>query len=212
MNPSSTLARYGGFALLASAFLFTLWALFTALAGFPPAPAPALGPWVADHRLWLQLSDEALFFASVSLLPALAAWAVGLGPRRPAAVVTGVGALGVAVVLLQSANLFLGRLVYPVFGLDPSAEGLAQAVTGFYGALHAFDLAAAVGVVALGLAVHLDRRAPAFLALSGAAAVTEVLSAYPWLFDPWTAAALRLGWVLWLGAAGVGLLAARRRS
>src|SRR5262249_34823076 len=136
--------------------LFLAYDVLEFIAGPPPSTGEEILAWVAANRLTLSLISEVLFFASVCLLPAVAALYRNLAPRRDETlIVIGCGILWLVVPIISVLLIIHGRLVYPIFGLrirDPMVAELAVAL--FFGGLHAVDLLLAGATLTLSLAMR----------------------------------------------------------
>lgn len=210
-NPTISLFRFGAVGLFLAAALLGAWATCAALAGHPPTDSGALVTWAGEHKFAIALSNEFLFFMPFALIPGLATLALLLWRGQPTLTMIGGSALAGQIVMLMTICVSLGRLVYPVFGIELGGDALVYAVSAYYGGLHAADLMAAVYAGALGFALYRSGRGIGLLLLSLLVAVAEVAVSYPWLFSPWASAALRLplaAWWVWVGAV---LISAARR-
>ncbi|WP_433232641.1 hypothetical protein ACQP2H_11525 [Micromonospora sp. CA-248260] len=148
----------------------------------PPAEAVAMTAWVERGHLLLMWSNELLFFAVIC-------WGAGArglfsaGLAGPSAWIdVGRTALTVALVALVVVLLAVGRLVYPVFEIDLSAEVVALLVSSTFGALHVAFLGFAVAAVTLGWST---RAGLAGRAVGIVAAAAFVVGSFPWLTPNW---------------------------
>lgn len=202
------LFRFGGAAFIASGVLFLIHALLNFSTGSPPSTGEEILAWVAANKLALSLISEVLFFASVSLVPAVAALYVSLsGLARRGLVVTGCGVLAVVVPIISVLLIVHGRLVYPVFGLritDPAVAELVVAL--FFGGMHAVDLLMAGATLSLSLAMRRSAFGTVTATLGFAAAAGDVAASYAYLLTPAVLVACRLPSIAWLIALGGGLL------
>ncbi|MEV4726784.1 hypothetical protein [Micromonospora humida] len=148
----------------------------------PPAEAVAMTAWVERGHPLLMWSNELLFLAVIS-------W--GAGARglfstgragTSAWVDVGRTALTVTLGALVVVLLAVGRLVYPVFEIDLSAEVVALLVSSTFGALHVAFLGFAVAAVTLGWST---RAALAGRAVGIVAAAAFVVGSFPWLTPSW---------------------------
>ncbi|MFI7441914.1 hypothetical protein [Nonomuraea indica] len=168
--------------MIVGALLTAVALLLLSLLPSVPSEAVAMAAWVERGYPLLSWSDELLFFAVVCW----GAGARGLFGARQAEpsvrVNVGVAALAVALVALVVLLLAVGRLVYPVFEIQLSAEGLALLVSSSFGALHLAFLGFAVAAVALSWSTRagLAGRAGGILA-----AAAFVVGSFPWLTPNW---------------------------
>jgi hypothetical protein len=169
--------------LMATGVLLTAVALLLlSLLPAVPSGAVALTAWADRGFTLLSWSDELLFFAVLC-------W--GAGARRlvssreagsSARINVGMTALATALVALIVVLLAVGRLVYPVFGIDMSADVLALLVSSTYGAVHLAYLGFAVAAVTLSWST---RAGLIGRAVGIVAAVVFVVGSFPWLAPVW---------------------------
>jgi hypothetical protein len=157
--------------------------------------------WVEHNHSLLSWSDELLFFAVIC-------WGAGarglFGGSRTAPSVrinVGVTALTTALVALVVLLLAVGRLVYPVFEIQLSADVLALVVSSAFGALHLALLGFAVAAAALSWSTRagLTGRVVGIFA-----ATTFVVGSFPWLTPNWwnsSVAVLVAAWGVFLAVA-----------
>src|SRR5712691_10936345 len=201
------LFRFGGVAFIISGALFFTQYILEVMAGPPPSTGSEIIAWVAANRLVLSLVSEVLFFASMSLVPAVIALYLALASVERTLAATGCGIIAVVVPVLTVLLIVHGRLVYPVYGLHVSDAAVAELVVAlFYGGLHAVGLLMAVATFVLSLAVRRGALgAPVVAALGFATAVRDTVGAYPYLISPvvlfgcqflFTAWFVAVGWTL----------------
>lgn len=182
--------------LMAAAAILTAVALFllTLLPGVP-SQAAAIPAWVDQGEASLSWSGELLFFAVIC-------WWVGarglFGANRVRSVRISLGMTGLAIALgaLVALLLALGRLVYPVFGIQLSTDALALVVSGSFGALHLALLGFAVAAVTLSWST---RYGLAGRVIGIAAAVLFMIGSFPWLTPFWWNLLVALGMAGWGG-------------
>lgn len=200
--------KSGGLFLVIAAALLFGWSLLSLLAGSPPSQAEGIPHWIDTGRLFIALSNESLSFATFALLFG----AVGLSfqlwffSKHPLLAIVSASAILLSVVNLSLMNVFLGRLVYPVYGWLPGTESLVLSLSSYYGALHMFDLVWAVVVVLIGVSFYRERKALWLLIVSVMVAISELVVAYPWVFSAEAVFALRVPLQAWLALVGVLLI------
>jgi hypothetical protein len=193
----------GGWALVGSGLLFSSRALLEFLAGPPPANGGEILAWVGSHALALSLANEALFFALMSLIPAVVALYSSLAAAHRAQAVVGCGIIGVVVPVLAMLDIVHGRLVFPVYGIhvtDPAVAELIVAV--FYGGLHATDVLMAVATFVLSLAMRRSAYGAPVAYLGFATAVCDLVGAYPYLIGPIPTLGCQMVFAAWFVAVG----------
>ena len=164
-----------------------------------PSEAAEMTAWVDSGRSLLSWSDELVFFAVVC-------WGAGAGglfggrkAGRSARIDIGLTALAVANVALVMVLLVVGRLAYPVFGIQLSPEVLALLISLTFGAVHLALLGFAVAAVTLSWTTRsgLTGRVGGI-----AAAAVFIVGSFPWLTPGWwnaLVAVLLAAWGVFLG-------------
>ncbi|MEU4508842.1 hypothetical protein AB0G05_05050 [Nonomuraea wenchangensis] len=189
--------------MIVGALLTAVALLLLSLLPGAPSETVAMAAWVERGRSLLSWSDELLFFAVICW----GAGARGLFGRRKAEpsmrINVGVTALAVALVSLVVLLLEVGRLIYPVFEIQLSAEALALVVSEAFGALHLAFLGFAVAAVALSWSTRagLIGRAVGIFA-----AAAFIVGSFPWLTPTWwnsLTAVLVAAWGVFLALATV---------
>lgn len=168
--------------MIVGALLTAVALLLLSLLPSAPSEAVAMAAWVERGHSLLSWSDELLFFAVIC-------WGAGarglFGARKTEPSVrinVGVTALTTALVALVVLLLEVGRLVYPVFEIQLSAEVLALVVSSTFGALHLAFLGFAVAAVALSWSTRaglIGRVVGIF------AAAAFIVGSFPWLTPNW---------------------------
>ena len=188
--------------MISGALFFTRYIL-EVMAGPPPSTGAEIIAWVEANRLALSLVSEVLFFASMSLVPAVMALYLALASVERTLAATGCGIIAVVVPVLGVLLIVHGRLVYPVYGLhirDPAVAELVVAL--FYGGLHAVGLLMAVATFVLSLAMRRGAFGTPVAALGFATAVGDTVEAYPDLISPVVRFVCQLLFAAWFVAVG----------
>jgi hypothetical protein len=208
------LFRFGGVAFIVGGALFLSYDLLEFIAGPPPPNGAGILQWITANKLTISLISEVLFFASISLVPAVSALYVSLADRpQKALVVMGCGILAVVVPIIGVLLIVHGRLVYPVFGLQIRDPAIAEfAIALFFGGIHAVDLLLAGAIFVLSLAMRGSVFGTRTAALGFATAVGSIVGSYPHLIGPAALVVCRLSFVAWLVVVGVKLFRASEQA
>ena len=197
------LFKFGGRAFVVSGALFFTGYGLDVMAGSPPSTGAEILAWVETNRLVLSLVSEVLFFASISLIPALIALYLKLARDAPILAATGCGILATIIPVLSVLIIVQGRLVYPVYGLYISDPAVAEFVVAiFYGGLHAVGLLMASATFLLSLAMKHGAFGVPVVVLGFATAIGDVVWSYPYLISPVIQLGCQLMLAAWLIAVG----------
>lgn len=188
---AATHTQMSGVLFVVGALLAAVALVLIALLPRVPAEPTEIVAWVEQGRVQLMWADELLFFAVLSWCAGGLGLYAGPGAASTARGLVGLAAFFTAQVALVVVLLSLGRLVYPVFGIELSADATALIVSETYGALHLAMLAFAVAAVSLSWRPRFSWLARSLGVL---AAIVFVVGAFPWLAPQW-----------WNGLAGVTL-------
>jgi hypothetical protein len=170
----------GGIAFIASGLFFFAKTLLESWCGEPPSGGVEILAWVQSNELALSLTNEVLFFAAMSMIPALVALYDHLASTHRAHAVAGVGIMATTIPVVAVLVIVHGRLVYPVFGIRVHTPDIAELVIATYiGGLHAVSLMHAAGTVAVSLAMRHVVGGRALASLGFVAAAFDVVAAYP---------------------------------
>ena len=105
-----------GEAFIGGGILFLLRDLLELMAGPPPSSGVEILVWIASGRLTLALANEVLFFAAMSLVPAVIALYYSLAGIDRVKAAAGCGIIATVVPVIVVLDIVHGRLVYPVYG------------------------------------------------------------------------------------------------
>jgi hypothetical protein len=182
--------------LMLGAVLLFAAQVITAVVPVPPSNSGDLLGWVADHILVLQIGNELKMFASVFLLAGVIGVVLTRRPVRGFELLS-VAAFAMATVLIAVTVLVEGRLAYPVFGLQLTADTAILVISLMYGALHAVSVLFAGGIFAASLSA-IRRGTRPLLPWAGAiAGVAQVFGSFPWLMPAWVNMVAAVTLLLW---------------
>lgn len=199
------LRKFGGVAFMVSGMLFLARHLLDLMAGPPPSSGAEIVAWVESGRLVLSLVSEVLFFAALSLVPAVIALYHSLASVERTRAALGCAIIAVVIPVLVLLVIVHGRLVYPVHGLRAITPTSAELVVAlFYGGLHATGLLFGVATFVLSLAMKRVYGVPvAYLGFVTAAC--DVIGAYPYVIGPVLALLCEAFFAAWFVAVGLKL-------
>jgi len=206
-------SKLGGVAFIFTGVLFFFRHLLEVTAGRPPSTGAGILVWVDANKLALSLVSEALFFAALSLVPAVFALyrRLATGERTLASV--GCGLIAVVIPLLAMLVVLHGRLVYPIYGLrvrDPELAALVVAL--FYAGIHVVGLFLAVATFVLSVAMKRAKFGAHVAALGFVSAVCDAIGAYPYSIHPVLLFGCQLVFAAWFVVVGWTLTTSRARG
>lgn len=197
------LYKLGGAAFIISAILFLSRDILELVAGPPPSNGVEILAWVASGKLALSFISEILFFAAMTLVPAVIALYHSLEGTDRAKAATGTGIMAVAIPVIAMALVVHGRLVYPVYGIHVTSPAVAEnSVAVFYAGMHAVGLILGVATIVLSLAMMRTAYGKGIAYLGFATGVLDFIGAYPDAIGPGLTLVCRLFFAAWFVAVG----------
>jgi hypothetical protein len=206
--PTATngLYRMGGAAFIASAMLFLSRDLLELMAGPPPSSGAAILAWVQSSKLAISLVSETLFFASMALIPAVAALYDSLKDSGRVNAIIGCGIIAAGIPVIAMSLVVHGRLVYPIYGISAASPGAAEfAVAVFYAGMHAVGLMFGIATVLLSFAMLHGVYGKRIAYLGFVTGIFDIIGAYPDALGPALTFVCRVFFAAWFIALGVKL-------
>ncbi|MEC0167986.1 hypothetical protein [Paenibacillus graminis] len=140
MKQNIGVIRFGGIALILSGILFLAQYLFLLPMPSPPLTDAELMAWLQNWRFNLSMADDLLFFAALLLIPSIVALYRLLVIVEPVKASLGCGLLAVVIPVHLFLVIILGRLVYPVYGLELSRDIYKLVLSIYHGGIHSVAL------------------------------------------------------------------------
>jgi hypothetical protein len=197
------LYKFGGVAFILSGILFLSRDLLDLMAGPPPSNGAEILVWAASREFVLAIANEVLFFAAVSLVPAVFALYHSLAGTERAKATTGCGIIAMVIPVLAVLGIVHGRLVYPVYGLragTPAAAEFAAAI--FYGGLHAVSILLGIATFVLSLAMKRGPYGKRVAYFGFATSAFDIIGAYPYAIGPILTLVRQVFFAAWFVAVG----------
>lgn len=197
---------FGGICCILSGVLFLGQQLFVLPVPQPPASDEALLAWLAAWKLQLSMADELLFFAALLLIPGVAALYRVLAATDRIKALLGCGLWVVTIPLYMMMVVILGRLVYPVFGMELSPESYRLVLSLYYGGQHTISLLWGIAILALSFAILRSAIGKPAACLGFVAGLTALAGSYPWLMGNGAVFGIQLVFSAWLVLLGIRML------
>ncbi|KUP23360.1 hypothetical protein [Paenibacillus sp. DMB5] len=206
MQLKQGVVKFGGIALILAGVLFFIQFLFML-----PVPAPGattdaeLMAWLAEWKFNLSMADELLFFAPLCLIPAIAALYQVLVKTDLPKTLLGCALLALSIPVYILLVIILGRLVYPVFHIEISAESLKLMFSLYYGGLHTAALIMGISTIVLSLVILKSPLGKAAAYLGFAAGILDLIGSFPWLIGTTVMFVCQLAFAAWFVVLGARL-------
>ena len=204
------LYKLGGAAFIISGILFLSRDVLELTAGPPPSTGVQILAWVQAEKLALSFVNEVLFFAALTLVPAVIALYRSLAGTTPVKAATGCGIMAAAIPVVAVLLIVHGRLVYPVYGIRVDSPAVAEFVVAvFYGGMHAVYLILATATLVLSVAMTRGAYGRPVAYLGFATSVLDIAGSYPDAIGVGPTFVCRVFFAAWFVAVGSKLSSMR---
>ncbi|AIQ53469.1 hypothetical protein [Paenibacillus sp. FSL R7-0331] len=205
LKPSAV--QFGGIALILAGVLFFIQYLFMLPVPSPPTTSDAeLVTWLAEWKFNMSMADELLFFAPLCLIPAIAALYHVLVKTDMTTTLLGCALLALSIPIYILLVIILGRVVYPVFKIELSAESLKLMFSLYYGGLHTVALIMGIATVILSLVTLKSPLGRPCAYLGFAAGILDLIGSFPWLTGTTATFICQLAFAAWFVVLGARLI------
>ncbi|AIQ47973.1 hypothetical protein R70723_20225 [Paenibacillus sp. FSL R7-0273] len=213
MHGKSSVVKFGGVALIVAGVLFWIQYLFMLPVPAPPMTSdPELMAWLAEWKFNMSMADELLFFAPLCLIPAIAALYHVLVKTDWIKTLVGCALLALSIPVYILLVIILGRVVYPVFNIEISAESLRLMFSMYYGGLHTAALIMGIATIVLSLVILKSPLGRSCAYLGFAAGVLDLIGSFPWLIGTTATFICQLASAVWFVVLGAGLIRISRTA
>jgi hypothetical protein len=201
--------KFGGITLIISGILFLAQYLFLLPMPSPPSVDIDLMTWLQNWQFNISMADELLFFASLLLIPSIAALYKILVKTAKIKALFGCGLLAVTIPINLILDIILGRLVYPVYHIELSADIYKLAVSLYYGGMHLINLVFCAAIILLCFAIRKSEIGKFVACFGFLAGILNFIGAYPWLIGTVMSFVTQLFFSAWLVILGIRILGNR---
>jgi len=209
MKKSTSFSTFGGIALIVSGILFLAQSLFLLpVPGLPLADSDLLS-WLQDWKLHFAVADELLFFATLGVIPSVIVLYRLLAKTAQAQTLLACGIMAIILPVNMVIVVILGRLVYPVYGIELAAESYRLLLSLYYGGVHTVALLWSAAVILICFAIRKSPLGKTAAYFGFAAGILQLVGAYPWLFDNVTIFVSQLMLCVWFVMLGIRMIGRR---
>lgn len=197
------LYKFGGISFVISGLLFLLKYILDLMAGPPPSSGAEILEWTVAGELPLAITNEALIFAAMFLVPAVIALYHSLASVDRTKAAIGCGIIAVVIPIIIVLDIVHGRLIYPVYNIRINTPAVAELVVAvFYGGLHAVGLLLGIATIVLSLAMIRGVYGRNIAYLGIATGLFDIIGAYPWIIGSVLVLISQLLFAAWFIAVG----------
>ena len=205
MKPNS-LITFGGITLILSGILFLAQYLFLLPMPSPPLADADLMSWLREWKTNIAMADELLFFATLMLIPSIAALYRILVKVDLLKAIFGCGLLAVIIPVNMVLDIVLGRWVYPVYDIELSPDIYKLVVSFYYGGMHLVAIIFSAATIILCFAIRRSVIGKPVAYLGFGVGVLDLIGAFPWLIGTTITFVCQLFFCAWFVLLGLKMI------
>lgn len=206
MKPKISVIKFGGISLILSGILFFVQYLFVLPMPIPPLADADLMTWLQNWKTNIAMADELLFFATLLLIPSIVALHRILVKVDKVKTLLGCGLLAVVIPVNIFLVIILGRLVYPVYGIELSPDIYKLVLSIYYGGMHCVSIILSMATIIICLVIRKSVIGKLTAILGLVTGIMDLIGAFPWLIGTGAVFASQLLFSAWFVVLGVRLL------
>lgn len=192
-----------GFPFLISSLLFAAYFVLLYLVSSPPNDTAHLHTWIAEWKTYIQIADEILIFATLSLLPSIYTLAnVNQKNESPVALFASGLFFILVVPMFVLVDLLLGRLVYPVNVYPLAVDTIVFLLSLITGTMHMIFLVLALAILLFSISFRKKTWGSLVLVMGIFVFGFQITASYPWLLSPGVLLLCQLSFPIWLLSIG----------
>ena len=212
MKQKIGIVKFGGITLVISGILFLAQSLFLLPLSSPPSSDTELMTWLQKWRFPVAMADELFFFATLFLVPSIAALYRILRKADQIKALTGCGLLVILLPINLMLDIILGRLVYPVYHMELSSDLYRLVLSIYYGGMHLAAILLGIATILLSLAIRKSAIGKFTAYFGFITGILDFIGAYPWLIGTVMTFVSQLFFSVWFILLGVGMLGSRQEE
>lgn len=212
MKQKNGIIKIGGIAFVIFGILTLIQNLFLLPISSPPALDSEIQTWLTKWQFHIAMADEVLFFATLALIPSIAALYKILVKTEKVKALIGCGILALILPVNIFLDIILGRLAYPVYNMELSTDINKLVLSIYYGGTHCAAILWSVAIILLCFVIRksaVGRMAAYFGFLT---AVLVLIGAFPWLIGSVMYFIIQLFFSAWFIILGIRILAAGKQA
>ncbi len=212
MKGKNNIITIGGIAWIISGILFLVQNLFLLPLQGPPALEADLLVWLEKWKFNISMADEVLLFAALFLIPAIFSLYQFLVLTDKVKAIMVCGLLASSIPIFIFLDIILGRLVYPVYNLELSADIYKLVLSIYYGGMHLVAIVFSIATLLLSFAIRKSEHGKAIAYFGFVVAVADLISAFPWITGSAIAFACQLLFSAWFVLLGVRIIVSAKTA
>lgn len=202
MNHKNSVVRFGGFTLIIAGILLLAQYLFALPIPKPPVGDTELMKWIKVWSFNISMIDEISFFATIFMIPSIAALYHILVKVNKNKTIFGCGLLAASIPMNLFLVIILGRLVYPVYNLELSPDIHKLVISTYYGGMHMVSLMMSIATILLCSVIRKSVLGKLTAYVGFVVGIMDLVGSFPWLFGKgliFVTQVLFAGWFVMVG-------------
>ncbi|MBM9546762.1 hypothetical protein JWG40_07030 [Leptospira sp. 201903074] len=188
-----------GFPFLISSLLFATYFVLLYLVSSPPNDTAHLHTWITEWKTYIQIADEILIFATLSLLPSIYTLAnVNQKNESPATLFASGLFFLLVIPMFVLVDLLWGRLVYPVNVYPLAVDTVVFILSLIAGTMHMISLVLALAILLFSISFRKKTWGGLILVSGILGFGFQIIASYPWLLTPGILLFCQLSFPIWL--------------
>ncbi|AHV98172.1 hypothetical protein [Paenibacillus sabinae] len=206
MKQKTGVIKFGGITLIISGILFFAQYLFVLPIFSPPLADANLMTWLQDWRFNFAMADELLIFATLCLIPSIAALYRILVKVDKIKTLLGCSLLAVVIPINVFLVIILGRLAYPVYDMELSPTIYKLVLSTYYGGTHCVAIILSMATIILCLVIRKSVIGKSIGYLGFVVGILDFIGSYPWLIGTAVLFVSQLFFSAWFVILGMRML------
>jgi hypothetical protein len=166
--------------------------------------------WLDKWKFNISMADEVLLFAALFLIPAIFSLYQLLVQADKVKAIMVCGLLASSIPTFIFLDIILGRLVYPVYNLDLSADIYKLVLSIYYGGMHLVAIVFSIATLLSSLVIRKSEHGKAIAYFGFVVVIADLISAFPWITGSVIAFICQLLFSAWFVLLGVRIIASAK--
>lgn len=206
MKHKNSIIKFGGFTLILVGILLLVQYLFDLPIPKPPTGDMELMEWLKNWNFYISMIDEISFFATIFMIPSIAALYHILIKLDKNKTIFGCGILAAAIPLNLFLVIILGRFVYPVYNLELSPDIYKLVISIYYGGMHLVSLMMSIATILLCFVIRKSVLGKFTAYVGFVVGIMDLIGSFPWMISKSLLFVTQVLFACWFVMVGVMIL------
>ncbi len=212
MKEKNSIIKIGGIASIISGILTLIQNLFLLPVFSPPAMDTDLETWLSRWHFHIAMADEVLLFATLALIPTIAALYQLLVNTEKVKTLIGCGIIALILPINVFLDIILGRLAYPVYNMEMSAGINKLVLSVFYGGMHCAAILWCIAIIILCYLIRKSAIGKMIAYFGFLTAALVLIGAFPWVIRNVLYFITQLFFSTWFVILGIRILFVQKQA